>query len=560
MQPTKEQVLADSTKVAQDAAKMLGGTFEQGKGFTPGTNVPISAIENNAPAPLAMPEMQLPQADIGGVRSAGQQIIDRDIAEKEAIAQQREVPVTETERRIQESYGILATEAPMRQMKEEKFGVNQYSQDLQKFQQTLRNQIAQLDQFDLNNTLSLERERIEAGKRGGTKTQFGNFSAEQNLQIAVQRAIAVAETRATIAGIEATRGNLQAATEQVDKALKAIYEPVRMGMQMEMFFLQRNDKRLDAAQSQLAQAKMMGMQYELGKIDRAEDMALRAVSEGFASPEEASQLATMDDPGKLLAKASQIIGKGNTEMRRLQVESMQIANWAKAEGVRLQQQALVDSKAAAERNAAIESDKLTMQLGSQFTNDERVKQFTITQQAHERFNATVSDRSQATYEAISGNNAAERALVTAYIRMTQPDIARSADGGDIAATGKITELVERTIAKATEDKGMLPRKIAEIATEVDNLYNASKQGLQSANQDWNSRLQSGTALPNLVIRSSELPDGLGSQIRAAASSGYSNDEIISFYVQNDPEIGISIKNAQEKGYSSSEIINYLLRY
>jgi len=322
MQPTEQKI---QTSAGMETATE---TVDRIKGQLGSTNIPISAIENNAPAPLAMPEMQLPQADIGGVRSAGQQIIDREQERTQAELAKAEAPVTESERQIRDAFGILSTESQTRGELEKRAGVDIFSQDLQKFQQTLRNQIAQLDQFDLNNTLSLERERVEAGKRGGTKMQFGNFSAEEGIKNATQRAIAVAETRATIAGIEATQGNLKQATDQVDKALKAIYEPVRMQMQMEMFFLERNDKRFDAAQKEAANARMMGIERELKTIDDAQTLVNAVVSSGGATPEQIQELATMTDPIEQRNMAMGLLSKVNSADRALDqaYKNMQIAN------------------------------------------------------------------------------------------------------------------------------------------------------------------------------------------------------------------------------------------
>jgi hypothetical protein len=191
--------------------------------------------------------------------------------------------------------------------------------------------MAELDQFDIDNVNTIESMRVDASRRDITKRTFNAQSAEANIQMAVQRANAVASTRATIAGIEATQGNLAAATEQVDKALKGIYEPIRQGMQMEMFFLQRNDKQFDAAQKELANVKMMGMQYELQQIERAESAVHDVVANGYARPGEIEELVKLSsDPQRQRAMAQVITNRGASQERNLRMEQMNMSIAASA--------------------------------------------------------------------------------------------------------------------------------------------------------------------------------------------------------------------------------------
>jgi len=328
MQPTEQKI---QTSAGMETATETVNRIKGQLGQAPTTAIPVSAIETTAPAPLAMPTPQLPQPDIQGTRSAGQQILDAETQRAQEAVARTEAPITQSERQIREMFGILSTEEQTRGQLEDQAGVNRFSQDLQRFQESLRNQIAQLDQFDLDNVNTIEQMRVDASRRDITKRTFSAQSAEANIQMAVQRAGMVASTRATIAGIEATRGNLQAATEQVDKALKAIYEPVRMGMQMEMFFLERNDKRFDAAQKELANARMMGMQYDLQQIDRAEAAVSDVVANGYARPGEIEELISMSDrPQEQRALAQMIANRGASQMRELQIQQMQMSIAASA--------------------------------------------------------------------------------------------------------------------------------------------------------------------------------------------------------------------------------------
>lgn len=277
------------------------------------SNVPVSVLSTPTPD-LQMPPVPTIQPDMGVV-GEGQTLLDQETARAQAAANQATQNVSDSERQVRELFGMTQTEGQTRTQLEEQAGVNAFSQDLRKFQESLRRQVAELDQFDINNVNTIEQMRVDAGKRDITKRTFGAMSAEANIQMAVRRANMVASTRATIAAIDVTQGNLQAATEQVDKALKAVYEPVRQQLQMEMFFLERNDRRFDAAQKDLAQTRMMQIQREQAEIDRAIAMVDAAVATGIATPGEVQELVGIQDPIEQANAARDILGRSAAEQR-----------------------------------------------------------------------------------------------------------------------------------------------------------------------------------------------------------------------------------------------------
>jgi hypothetical protein len=224
-------------------------------------NVPISGIATPTPS-VQLPPVQPLTNEVPAVRSAGETTLSALEAETKARETEAANRLSDSDRRIQEAVGILGTQEQTRSQLETQAGVDRFSKDLTKFQQSLRQQMADLDQFDVDNTNTLEQMRVDASKRDLTKRTFGAMSAEANIQMAVERANKVAQTRATIAAIDVTQGNLQAATQQVDKALKAIYEPVKMGLEMEMMFNQRNFQLFTAAQKEASNARMLSIQRE----------------------------------------------------------------------------------------------------------------------------------------------------------------------------------------------------------------------------------------------------------------------------------------------------------
>jgi hypothetical protein len=323
MNPTQEKAIETSAgmETATQTVDRIKGALAQPVNAS---NVPMSMVSQPTP------DLQLPPPGVvpidSGVTGEGRTLVDRmeqaQIQEKEQAGKE----VSDSVRAIHESLGILNTESATREELEGKAGVSQMTEGIRKFQESIRRQVAQLDQFDIDFTNQMEQERIDAGRRGGTKGQFSAFSAEENLKMAVQRANMARQLRTTIAANDMAQGDLQSATEQVDKALNAIYEPERQKLQMEMFFLERNDRRFDSAQKDLANTRMMQIQREQAQMDRAENMVHEAVINGYARPEEVQELTSPDStPRERQALAQSIINRGAAQERGLRLEQLSMS-------------------------------------------------------------------------------------------------------------------------------------------------------------------------------------------------------------------------------------------
>lgn len=324
---TNEQVLAESTNVAQDAAGMIGGTFKQAEGFTPNvnaTNVPATLVTNPGPA-LTLPPTPTLAPDMG-VTGEAKTLLDQKRVEDEARLAETKAPVSDSEKAIKESFGILGTESDTRTKLEDQAGLTQRSEQMRRFEESLRRQSAQLDQFDISQMNDMESMRLEAGRRDMTKGQFSARAAELNLQRSMERAGMVAGMRADIAALDVMQGNYKQAAEQVDKALKSIYEPVKQKLEMEMFFLERNDRRFDSAQKELASTRMMEIQREQQQIQSAQDMVNTVVSNGYARSEEVAELVSLsENPAEQIGLAQMITNRGAGQMREMQMQQMRMS-------------------------------------------------------------------------------------------------------------------------------------------------------------------------------------------------------------------------------------------
>lgn len=276
----------------------------------PTADIPVAAIDAQT-QPITLPEVTPPQVDVAGAQAAAGSVLDAAQADARAKEAAAANALSESDRRIRETMGILGTESETRAQLEEQGGVNQFTQDVTQFTQRLRNQLAELDQFDLDNVNTLEQMRVDASKRDLTKRTYNAMSAEANIQNSVRRAGMVAQTRATIASVEVAQGNLKQATEQVDKALNAIYDPIRQGLALEMMFNERNYDQFTQAQKNSSDMKMAGIERQLADIDRAVNLSDSAVASGYATADDIQELVNLSsNPQAQAAFAVQILGKG----------------------------------------------------------------------------------------------------------------------------------------------------------------------------------------------------------------------------------------------------------
>ena len=85
MAKTTEELLAESTAAAQEAAKIIGGTFEQGKGFIPG-ETPVTAPQTPATEPvIPTPEIVSSQDIEAEKLAAEKRIQETGTAQKTAL-------------------------------------------------------------------------------------------------------------------------------------------------------------------------------------------------------------------------------------------------------------------------------------------------------------------------------------------------------------------------------------------------------------------------------------------------------------------------------------------
>jgi len=301
----------------KDQAAQLGSPTPA-PSTTPTTDIPVGAIDG-APTGLKLPELPQISDAAGPAKTAAGAFLEKSQAEANTRLQQTEAKGTASENKVRELMGLANTESATRDKLEETRGVTGIEEQMRKAEESIASQIAEIDAFDLQNVTDLEGMRIEGSKRDLSKRTFGAQAAEFNLQRTIERAGMAAGLRATVAGNLALQGNLEAATEQVDKALKAIYDPIRQGLEMEKFFLQRNDVRLGEDRAEARELRMKGIDRQFKEIDRAQDLSDQAVMSGYAGASEIKQLTSLSgDPVAQAAYAQTIVAQGAREMMALE--------------------------------------------------------------------------------------------------------------------------------------------------------------------------------------------------------------------------------------------------
>lgn len=339
---------------------------------TIGAGIPASMATDQTPG-VALPPVQQPPDTANEAKSFGEQYLGDLQSEAQARLAQAQAPVTQGEQNIRSLMGIANTESATREQLEKSRGVTGLEEQMRRTEQSIAQQIAAIDDFDDSTAFNTEEMRIDASKRDVTKGTFGAQSAEYNLQRALSRRGQAAQLRATVAANAALQGNLDLATEQVDKALKSIYDPIKQDLAMEQFFLQRNDKRFDAAQKEVSDLRLKQIDRQFAEIDRANAVVDAAVASGGASGEEIQKMVSLSgDPTEQRNYAISILARTNSSDRALERELKNI----QMENIRSE----IDNRGTAEKpltqaqltalgfgERVMQANQVISEVGSKFT-------------------------------------------------------------------------------------------------------------------------------------------------------------------------------------------------
>jgi len=537
-EPREEYVIAGANSTTPPAPKV--------DNFT--ENV-IDAERLSNEHPMTIPQATPSQADafVGEITAESTQVKETSERERQEYAAQQAQKQVDTSRRTltQRAQELLGMSDKQIQMEEEA-GLPGMRQD-----------IAQLTSQIEAREHSLRRQ-VEATQQQGGLTQ-----TQANRRIIELQRQAFSEMADMSIVLNAKLRNFDAVQQSIDRKIQIQTEGLKMQLEFDMMFYQENREMLSKTEDRAFQLRIQeeerAYQEVLHERQQIGNIMMTAAQYG-ANATQIGQIGNAKTFEQAIAVGSEFLGRGwalQVEAQMFSQRMQELSHNLQLRQVRAAEDSNALARLAAEQDAIRKADEFNLKVGADFTRDTRVQQFQTTEQSYGRLNAIAPDREIETFEKISGNNAEEKAIVTQFIRMTQPDIARAADAGDITQTAKLEEQITSTLDGLRRDKATLPRKLQEIAIASDKLYNAGLDGLESANIDFNSRLQSGVVLPNVRKYEQIKQVDISSQINEATRQGFSFRDILD-HLSNDALLGNQIKAAQRNGYDDKSIINYLM--
>ncbi len=525
---TPNSVYQEAERVSAQAAKLISG-FKSNRpaNIAIPTSISSDSMRGNSPVTVPSVPRGTAVADIvgqaGGVINSSVQLRDElNTAESEARAAR-----DASRNDLKQTFGRIQEIAGSRSEAEERGGIGEKTQRV----------------TDLTNQIEAKQLAIT---RQVEKLEDSGGGLESGQNIEVNRVVREGTRELADLAIVQSAANRDLITTQsiIDRKIELELEPLKAKFEFDKMFYQENQASFDKAYDRALTYKIQTEErvYQEARQVKTQIGSIQLMAAQYgATPQQIAAISNASTVEGAIAAAGNTLGAPFALQVRAQAFSEAAA--AKAD-------------AAAEKAALVAADEVSLKVGSAFVGDERVQQFQISDQAYNRLNAVAPDRNDATFEEISGNDAAERAIVTNYLRLTDPDKAKLVDSGDLTASKAFDEQVESYIRGVRKDKATLPGKLKELATTADKLYSASVKGLESATADFNSRLTSGVILPSVQTYGKVVGVPVSAKLTQAEEAGYSPTETVDF-LTNDPLLGMQIKKAIDTGWSKLDIYNWL---
>lgn len=292
----KKQVLEESTRVAQEAAQSIGGTFQQGVGFTPGTITgadltPVPEVKVTEPQetpifpiqalPAELPQTQ-PEKQAGDINSEIQKLNEQ-----------------------------LVGQSAFRSQQESQFGIP----ELQKTQSELAGQLKILQAEQQAIPLRIEEESLG---RGRTISGVAPIQASRLRENAIK-------ALTTSALLQASQGQLATALEQVERATAQRFDPIKEEIAVKQANLElilrspefsRAEKERASRQLQIQKDRERLLDQQESNQKAILNTAITAAQNGADAvtlkkiTESSTPELAVQNAGRFLAKGTQSIGEG----------------------------------------------------------------------------------------------------------------------------------------------------------------------------------------------------------------------------------------------------------
>lgn len=305
-----QKVLDESTKVAQDASKLIGGTFTQGVGFSP--NTPISStVLNSGSSPLNLPPPSPVSTNADALNaSAGVRInqakteIDNLLAQQKADAKAQVAEgKSSVLQYIQQKTGILQDKVTAQQDPEflkKQQNANDAYNELEKSKQA---QLAEIDAVGKSNM-------TDAG-RASSLRDITNKYALQNANLSVS--------------FDVANRNYQSAQDNIEKIAQLKMEAVQPYIDYYSSFLSSNEANLSKAEQAIVQNKIDDYKT---KQQEGADFAKQIGSLQLSAGSQGASQSIIQAIGKAktFGEAIQAAGQYSGDILEKQLKQVQIDN------------------------------------------------------------------------------------------------------------------------------------------------------------------------------------------------------------------------------------------
>jgi hypothetical protein len=226
----------------------------------------------------------------------------------------------------------------------------------------------------------------------------------------------------------------------------------------------------------------MGMQYELGQIQSAEDAARNAMQSGFVTPDEVQQLVSLaDKPQELRNLADSILGRGNTQMRDFQMWAQKAQIGMQRESLDMRKDELAEQKIA---NAINATRQMTQEGRKEVfaSNEYKVAQV-VSQYQNDLYSdietaGVTKDNGDIDWDKVSQNDALRYSIAVSLARASLPDISRFASAEDALQDTSLPQQVQGRINRLISGKGITPDLLKDAVRSLDARADSAYERLE----------------------------------------------------------------------------------
>lgn len=350
---------------------------------------------------------------------------------------------------------------------------------------------------ELSNLANMETARLaqqlmqtEAGAIGTMESR--NFLNAQEARARRESAI---NTLTLTAEAAIVQGNIETATALIDRAVQARFEPIKRELEIQMFNLNRLDKRfLEPAMKRDAEARERQISTQIRQLEQqqqlVQNLSIQAAQYG-AGAEALNQLAEAKNFDQAISIAGEYIGRPF----QMQVQAMQFSQSMERARLALAREQFDFQKQSALDQAQKQMAEMNIKAADEFRKTQAFKDFdgvysrvavSLDRRMEEVGGTT--DRANFDYRNASKNDAFVFEVVNSLARTINPDITRAADAGDATAETRLIDQFNQIKRRLTVGNVISPQKLQEAIQAIDTNVSGGFDRFAFAADDVSRRL------------------------------------------------------------------------